>query len=99
MNANGKNVRRLTNNPATDFEPTWSPDSRKIAFSFGGLNNEIHVMDADGKNQRNLTDSLTNDSGPAWSPDGRWIAFCSRRDGNDEIYVMDADGRNQRNFR
>src|SRR5688572_845446 len=33
MNADGSGQTRLTNNAASDIEPSWSPDSTKIAFS------------------------------------------------------------------
>ena len=29
MDTDGKNQRNLTNHPADDFAPTWSPDGRK----------------------------------------------------------------------
>ena len=29
MNTDGKNPRNLTNHPASDFAPAWSPDGRK----------------------------------------------------------------------
>ena len=32
MDADGKNQRRLTNNPTDDAVPAWSPDGQKIAF-------------------------------------------------------------------
>jgi Tol biopolymer transport system component len=32
MDADGGNVKRLTNNAASDTNPTWSPDGTKIAF-------------------------------------------------------------------
>ena len=32
MAADGKNQRRLTNNPASDHSPSWSPDGKRIAF-------------------------------------------------------------------
>ena len=33
MNADGSGQTRLTNNPAADGEPAWSPDGTKIAFT------------------------------------------------------------------
>ena len=108
MDADGSNPTNLTNNPAVDGFPVWSPDGRKIAFvSDLDGNAEIYVMDADGSNQTNLTNNPAYD-GPGellgalalmWSPDSSKIAFISWRDDyNAEIYVMDADGSNQTNL-
>ena len=33
MDADGKNQTRLTDHPATDWNPSWSPDGQRIAFS------------------------------------------------------------------
>ena len=96
MDADGSNPTRLTDNPASDIVPAWSPDGTKIAFaSRRDGNPEVYVMDADGSNPTRLTDNPTFDGVPAWSPDGTKIAFASGRDGNPEVYVMDADGSNQ----
>ena len=32
MNADGSNLRRLTNHPAGESSPTWSPSGSQIAF-------------------------------------------------------------------
>jgi dipeptidyl aminopeptidase/acylaminoacyl peptidase len=76
------------------FEPSWSPDGRRIAFarSRGDDDSEIYVMNADGSRQRAITRSDGADDEPDWSPLGDKIVFRSRRDGNSEIYVMNADG-------
>ncbi len=95
MNADGSNVQRLTDDPAYDAWPTWSPDGSRIAFvSTRSGNADIYVIDADGGNIQQLTYHNANDIWPEWSPDGTRIAFASRRDDNFEIYVMDADGTN-----
>ncbi len=87
---------RLTTDPASDFDATWSPDGTRIAFrSQRDGNDEIYVMNADGTCQRNLTNDKVNDWSPAWSPDGTRIAFATACDGNYEIYVMNADGTNE----
>jgi formylglycine-generating enzyme required for sulfatase activity len=95
MNADGSDQRRLTDDPAYDAWPTWSPDGSKIAFvSTRSGNADIYVMDADGTNVRQLTYDPASDIWPEWSPDGSRIAFPSRRDGNFEIYVIGANGAN-----
>ena len=35
MDADGGNQENLTNNPANDSQPDWSPDGTKIAFVSG----------------------------------------------------------------
>ena len=93
MNVDGDNEIRLTDNPAYDGWPSWSPDGSQIAFmSERSGNPDIFVMNADGSNVRQLTNHPANDIWPEWSPDGKWIAFPSRRDGNFEIYLINPDG-------
>ncbi len=105
MEEDGSNPRALTQDPAWDGAPDWSPDGTRIAFNTERDGNlEIYVMDADGSNLTRLTDHTASDGAPAWSPDGSRIAFSSSRDDPDwercghscnyEIYVMNADGSN-----
>jgi TolB protein len=97
MDADGANIRRLTDTPAPEYWPDWSPDGTQIVFrSDRDGNAEIYKMDADGSDPVRLTDHSAEDSRPDWSPDGSEIAWSSFRDGNYEIYLMSADGTNQR---
>ena len=101
-------ARRMTDSPAADGWPAWSPNGDQIAFhSDRGGDFDIWVMDAaplegspeacdtcgtGGSNPVNLTNHPGDDRFPAWSPDGARIAFASDRDGSYDIWVMDADG-------
>jgi TolB protein len=100
MNADGTDVRRLTDSPARDFEPDWSPDGQSIVFSSDRddpENSQLYVMDADGGNQRALMPFIAADFvSPRWSPDGEWILMHSNQmiDGQPwfEVYRVRADG-------
>jgi Tol biopolymer transport system component len=86
----------------------WSPDGKKIAFSYwtlhaigeGGpfpwqnyLGWHVFVMDSDGRDVKEVTNLKTDDRNPSWFPDGRRIAFERGAD----IYVMNVDGSGQGN--
>ncbi len=72
----GSNRRNITNNPAIDTSPTWSPSGKQIAFvsSRDGLS-QVYICDIDGANVRRIVKEGGDADSPAWSPDGRWVAF------------------------
>ena len=81
-NGDGSNIRRLTNNAATDDQPAWSPDGSHIAFvSDRTGQSEIYIMNADGSNVVRRTFSGSYPRNPAWSPDGARIAYSSISNG------------------
>ena len=86
----------LTNDPAIDAGPAWSPDGMQIAFQSRRESEpttaDIWVMNADGSSPVNLThDPATFQLTPTWSPDGSQIAFMNRT-GGDQVWVMNSDG-------
>jgi Tol biopolymer transport system component len=97
VNADGSGLVRLTDDPAADFDPSWSPDGRRIAYRHEDeRSGQIYVINADGSGQTNLTRRRGLDYSPAWSPDGRRIAFGSVRAGKATIWVMRPDGSGRR---
>jgi Tol biopolymer transport system component len=94
--ADGSGIRRLTNNPATDDEPAWSPDGTKIVFTSDRTGSvEVYIMNADGTGVQRLTSlnsPLNENLGPAWSPDGTLILFSALNNGTVDIFLVGAPG-------
>ncbi len=89
----GANQRRITINRALNITPTWSPDSRSIAYTLyaRGFPTLFVSLIYEGRRIEPTTPGTQNWL-PAWSPDGTRIAFTSNRDGNSELYLMNRDG-------
>ncbi len=83
MEADGGDVRQLTDEPGRDYEPDSSPDGRQLVFSSerageGGA--QLYLMNVDGSGVRRLTfsageDGQVVDDYAHWSPDGRTVVF------------------------
>ncbi len=78
--------------PSYYHELTWSPDSKRLAFSDKKLT--LWVVDVETQGARRITTStfpLQERYEPAWSPDGTWLAY-SRYEANGvrAIYVYHA---------
>jgi serine/threonine protein kinase/class 3 adenylate cyclase len=63
---------------ADHFEPTWSPDGKRIAYRRqpGKYTARLAVVDLDTRKSIDLTDDLFL-SDPAWSPTGKYIYFTA----------------------
>ena len=93
----GTGLKNLSNSSADEFDFSWSPDSKLIAFVTNrDYNAEIYTVcvDCEDSQQTNITNSPTNDQKPSWSPDGTQIAFLS----DESVCVMNADGSQKKCF-
>ena len=84
MDDDGSSLRRLTNNPAANLHPVWSPDGRTLAFMRGRYTPErrqvsqIILMNPDGSDERVLTHDADAHSLPApefFTRDGKALAI------------------------
>src|SRR5207245_1300928 len=101
INADGTNLRRLTNDKYADLQPSWSPDGKTIAFAtdrgpdtdFGQLrigNTRIALYHLDGGAIEVLPHmGAGKNINPVWAPDGRSLAFVSDRTGISNVYLYD----------
>ncbi len=88
----GTTVTQLTNDPARDIMPAFSPDGAQIAFASNRSGNwDIYLMEASGGKAQQITNNGTHDLHPSFSPDGKKLVYCSYGDksGQWELVVID----------
>jgi hypothetical protein len=88
----------LTNHPAQDTDPAWSPDGEWLAFLSDRAGKvEVFLTDIAGGRVTQLTDEpgITWQAPLSWSPDGLWIILGGARDrqgSQNWIYLVALDG-------
>jgi Tol biopolymer transport system component len=99
MTSTGTQQTNLSQSPAQDTDPSWSPDNKTLAFvRRTASGSEIWAMSASGAAQTQLTYGLRGSPSyahsPRWSPDGTRIAFLrsSAPGGGGALYVIPAAG-------
>ena len=96
MDADGSHIRRLTNHPAFDSFPVFSPDDTQIAFQSNrqGGHVEIYLQNLnDHSPPRRLTHS-TSTTGlmpKCWSPDGTRMLVYTSQHGKNQIELIDVE--------
>jgi len=80
--ANGANVKQITNFGCASFAPTFTPDGKQILFSSNkhdcdGRKFELYLINVDGTGLRQVTSFDGFTSFPEFSPDGRKLVFVT----------------------
>ena len=96
ISIDGTSLSKLTDNPARDYFPKYSPDGKTIVFSSERDGNiQLYTMSSNGENTKRLIgDDFFNNNG-SFSPDGLNIIFQSNRGGNFDLYKINSDGRGE----
>lgn len=84
MDADGKNMKQVTNLGKASFAPFFHPDGKRIIFSsnYGSSNGRdfnLFMINIDGTGLEQITFNPTFDGFPMFSPDGKFLVFCSNR--------------------
>ena len=98
----GRRLRKITDRPGTNVDPSWSPDGRTVYFVgcprslCFERDYEIYSVSSAGGAVRRLTDDDLRDQDPYASPDGRqvaWLTETSREGiGQWNIRIAGTDG-------
>ena len=102
MNADGTNIRQLTEPTSRDTDPCFSPDGKNIVFEREEridrkAKHSVCVLNLETGKIKKIYD--LNAASPDWSPDGRQIVFATASDldgSGNSIWIMGSDGSNPR---
>lgn len=79
-NIDGTSMRQISFDEREIWEPSFSPDGKRIAFVMNDPDPlkeqcDVYIVDRDGTNRRKMTNGLPNARIPRWSPNGRWLSY------------------------
>ena len=98
MDADGRNMKRITNFVKASFAPYFHPDGKRIIFSSNvnsksGRNFDLYIINIDGTGLEQVTFNNTFDGFPIFTRDGRKLVFASNRSnkkkGDTNIFIAD----------
>ncbi len=96
--ADGSNVKQITNLGKANWAPNWMPDGKRIIFASNheyarGFPFNMYIINMDGTGLEKISHDGGFDAFPMFSPDGKKIMFSSNRNngGTRETNVFIAD--------
>ena len=95
-NADGKNLKQISREGGSYFNPAWSPLGDMVAFEkIEGGKSYVGVMSIDGSNERMVITGHKVEN-PSWTNDGQKILFYKiDEQGNVELFMIDLTGYNE----
>lgn len=86
-NADGSDLKQVTNLGKANWAPFYTPDGKKIIFSSNhkgsrGFQFNLFMVNEDGSGLEQITYDGVFDSFPMFSPDGKKLVFSSNRNNN-----------------
>ena len=93
--SDGENEQVILESKDPIMSPTWTPDSRQLAYvSFEGNVSSIFMQNLRTGNRRKISELPGINGSPAFSPDGRKLVLTlGGTDGNLDIHILDIASR------
>ena len=93
--ADGENEQILLESKEPIISPSWSPDSRQVAYvSFETGMAKVFIQNIATGERDVAIENSSQISSPAWSPDGKFLSLTLYQDGNAEIYILNLRNKN-----
>ena len=93
--ADGSNEQILLKSNEPIISPSWSPDSKKVAYvSFESGMAKVYIQDIASGERELAIKNPYQISSPSWSPDGKFLSLTMFQDGNAEIYILNLKNKN-----
>ena len=93
--ADGENEQVLLRSREPIISPSWSPDSKEVAYvSFETGMAKVYIQNIASGSRELVLENNSQISSPSWSPNGKFLSLTLYQDGNAEIYIVNLKNKN-----